>query len=150
MGNLHIEAKPACRTVRHAGNEVLRIFYPVIGGNTKAAAHTAALIEALVAHGEQTVGAAAAEALHAAASEGRLFDFACHTYQITAKVEQSAHYAKIALTAQYTAGSAADPARTLTTYWDQSEALQRKHPPRKCHEKFYRFLLRARKKYAKI
>ena len=150
MENLRIEAKHACRTVHHAGNEVLRIFYPVIGGNTPAAAHTAALIEALVAHGEQTVGEIAAEALRTAAREGRLFDFTCHTYQITAKAEKSAHDTKVTLTAQHTAGSTATPARTLTAYWDQGEGLQQKHPPRRCPEKICRFLLHVWEKYAKI
>ncbi len=150
MENLRIEARCACRTVQHAGNEVLRIFYPVVGGSTAAAAHTAALIEALVAYAETTVAEAAAEALHSAASEGRLFDFACHTYQITAKAEKKARHTTVTLAAEHTAGNTPSPPRTLTMHWDQGEALQCKRPPQGRLEKFYSFLLRTRGKYVKI
>lgn len=150
MEKLHIEPRSACRTVRHAGNEALRIFYPVIRGDTPAAAHTAALIEALLAYGESALAKTAAQALLSAANEGRLFDFACHTYQITAKAEKRAHHTKVTLIAQHTAGNTVSPPHTLTMYWDQNETLQCKRPPRRSTEKFYLFLLRAREKYVKI
>ncbi len=130
MKKLQIETKAALRSAWHAGNEVLRISYPVIQGETPAAQHTAALVAALVTYAEDTAGDTAARALSAAAKSGRLFDFVRHTYRIAVQVTANAEHTVITLTADHTAGDAVLLSHTLTMYWNADESLQLKKAPR--------------------
>lgn len=130
MEKLQIEAKAALRSAWHAGNEVLRISYPVIRGETPAAQHTAALVAALVTYAKGIAADTAGEALSAAAKSGHLFDFVRHTYRIAVQVTANAGHTAVTLTAHHAAGDTVLHTYTLTMYWSADESLQCKRAPR--------------------
>ena len=130
MEKLQIEVKDRFSSAWHAGNEVLRISFPVIHGETPAARHTAALVAALVTYAEGTVADTAAEALSTAAKSGRLFDFVRHSYRIAVQVTANAEHTVITLTADHAAGATALHFHTLTMYWSADQTLQLKKAPR--------------------
>lgn len=112
------------------GNEVLRLSYPLVAGDTPAALHVAALIEALVDYAAREALKIAAEALVAAVKSGRLFDFTCHTYDVSLDLKHHEGYVKITLGVEFGDGKASIFSGKAVQYWDGDEQLQLPKAPR--------------------
>ena len=106
------------------GNEVLRLSHPLITGDTPAARHVAALIEALVGYAEGEALRVATEALSAAVKGGRPFDFTPHTYDVSLDLERREKHVTITLLVEFKSGTAPIFSRRCVQHWDKSEQLQ--------------------------
>ena len=124
MEKLHIFPQKARCMLRHGGNEVLLLTYPKLTGNTPAALHVAALIEALTGYARQVAAARAAEALKAAAASGHLFDFTRHTYDISLSRETTQRHLILALRVRFCAGEEPIFSNELQMLWDKEETVQ--------------------------
>ncbi|MBQ2773072.1 MAG: hypothetical protein IJF45_01860 [Clostridia bacterium] len=133
MEKLHISPQKTRCVLRHGGNEVLLLTYPTLTGDTPAALHTAALIEALIAYARESALSRAAEALREAAASGRLFDFKRHTYDISLSSKATQKHLHLALSARFYAGEKTLSESTLHMLWDKEEALQYRLPKGRKH-----------------
>lgn len=124
MENLHISPQKTRCVLRHGGNEVLLLTYPTLTGDTPAALHAAALIEALIAYARESALSRAAEALREAATSGRLFDFTRHTYDISLSSKTAQKHLHLALSVRFCAGEKTLSTSTLHMLWDKEETLQ--------------------------
>ena len=98
MEHLQTQDKKQRRIVySKGGNEVLRLAYPTVTGDTPAATHTATLVKALVDFGEKEAAKIAAAALLTALQSGRLFDFTRHTYDVSLKIARLPTHTEITL-----------------------------------------------------
>ena len=77
------------RHVRHGGNIVLQTEFPVITGDSAAAAHARNMLSALWEFAEQVLATKAGNALIAAARARRIFSFT--PYKITVTLIKEAH-----------------------------------------------------------
>ncbi|MBE6603856.1 MAG: hypothetical protein E7636_05980 [Ruminococcaceae bacterium] len=128
MEKLHISPQKTRCVLRHGGNEVLLLTYPTLTGDTPAALHTAALIEALIAHARESALSRAAEALREAAASGRLFDFKRHTYDISLLSKMTQKHLHLTLRVCFSAGEETLSESTLHMLWDTEETLQCRAP----------------------
>jgi hypothetical protein len=128
MEKLQISPKKERCMLRYEGNEVLLLTYPTLTGDTPAALHAAALIEALIAYARESALSRAAEALRAAAASGRIFDFKRHTYDISLSSKATQKHLHLALSARFYAGEKTLSEGTLHMLWDKEEALQHRSP----------------------
>lgn len=112
--------------VLRAGNEILRVRYAAAGGDSAAAAHTAALIEGLLSYAEGSL----AERLLAegAATEAHVPH---HRYEIDWREEAEPWGCTVTLTTALYRGRELLEARTLMTCWDGEGACQCKPPKRR-------------------
>lgn len=113
-----------------SGNEVLWLSYPILTGDTPAARHTAALIEALIGYAEQEALKMAETALAEAIKNGRLFDFTRHTYDVSLDFVHLPTHVAITLIVEFSNGTAPVFSRKRTFYWEGDEQFQLKKPPR--------------------
>ena len=134
MEKLHISPQKTRCVLRHGGNEVLLLTYPTLTGDTPAALHIAALIEALIAYARESALSRAVEALREAAASGRLFDFKRHTYDISLSSKATQKHLHLTLRVRFCAGEETLFGGELTMLWSKDEALQhrvpRAHAPR--------------------
>ena len=131
MECLQVENKKQRRIVySKAGNEVLRLAYPTVTGDTPAATHTAALVKALVSFGEKEAAKIAAAALLAALQNGRLFDFTRHTYDVSLKIARLQAHTEITLAVVFHNGNSPVFEKKKVMYWDSEENIQLQKAPR--------------------
>lgn len=128
MEKLHISPQKTRCMLRHGGNEVLLLTYPTLTGDTPAALHTAALIEALTGYARESALSLAAKALREAAASGRLFDFTRHTYDISLSREVTQKHLHLTLRVCFSAGEETILGDTLQMFWDKEEAVQYSAP----------------------
>ena len=128
MEKLHISPQKTRCVLRHGGNEVLLLTYPTLTGDTPAALHTAALIEALIAYAREGALSRAAEALREAAASGRLFDFKRHTYDISLLSKMTQKHLHLTLRVCFSAGEETLFGDALQMLWDKEEAIQYRAP----------------------
>lgn len=131
MEKLQISEQKAQRTIRHRGGEVLLIRYPLITGETAAAAHTRALIDTLLQYAADTVATRAKAALSHAVAAGRLFDFTRGVFEIEVKKAEARPHLTVALTVKETVTADESFTHTLLTHWECEEGLQVRAPKRK-------------------
>ena len=124
MEKLHISPTKKREILRHSGNEVLLLTYPAVTGDTPAARHAAALIDALVHYAKTEIATAAAQALQGAIASGHLFDFTRHTYDLSLAATPVKHGVLWTLTARHSEGKGAPHEHALTMLWDAEECLQ--------------------------
>lgn len=124
MKKLHILPTKKREIIRHSGNEVLLLTYPAVTGDTPAARHAAALIEALTHHAKTKVAAKARASLLEAIASGHLFDFTRHTYDLSLAATPVKHGVLWTLTARHSEGKGAPHEHALTMLWDAEECLQ--------------------------
>ena len=107
-----------------SGNEVLRLSYPAVTGDSPAARHVAALIGALIDYAEREAQKTATAALARAVKGGRLLDFTPHTYDVSLDLERRQTHVEITLRVEFGDGTAPIFSREATLYWDKNEQLQ--------------------------
>ena len=113
-----------------SGNEVLRLSYPVVVGDTPAALHVAAMVGALVGYAEREALGAASAALSEAAKNGRLFDFTCHTFDISLHLAPQKTHVMITLEVEFSNGKAPIFSRNASLFWEKGEQFQLPKTPR--------------------
>ena len=132
MEHLQTQDKKQRRIVySKGGNEVLRLAYPTVTGDTPAATHTATLVKALVDFGEKEAAKIAAAALLTALQSGRLFDFTRHTYDVSLKIEHLWAHTEITLTVVFHNGNSPIFEKKKIMYWDSEEHIQLSKAPRR-------------------
>ncbi len=139
MECLQAKDKKQRRILSHkGGSEVLRLTYPTVTGETAAATHTLALINALADFGEGEAARIAAEALLTAVQNGRLFDFTCHTYDISLNITHHKTCTEVTLAVILCNGDSPILSHTKTMYWDSSESIQLQKAPREVRSRHKR------------
>lgn len=126
MENLQILPKKEQKLIFRSGCDVLWMSRPTLIGDTPAARHTAALIEALWGYGENTAANGAEKSLKEALASGRLFDFKRHTFEILLSETREKKHLFLTLTARFSRGNDTLFERTLSTCWDEKERFQRR------------------------
>lgn len=116
---------------KRGGNEVLRLSYPTVTGDTPAAIHTAALLKALVEFGEREAARVATSALLTAVQNGRLFDFTCHTYDVSLEIAHNPTHTAVTLSVVLGNGSSPITQSKKVMYWDRGESIQLPRSPRR-------------------
>ena len=146
MENLQISSKEERRCIRRCGTAVLYAYAPIVTGETPAARHMAAMIEALLTYTETALAASAETALREAAAQKKLLHFTPHTVKIS--LEGSAAQGTLCLTLGflYQNGDAVLRKSKLCTCWSPDQKIQyRRCRPKKNLTFFARSLARARK-----
>ena len=149
MENLRISPQARCYRINRCGTEVLRISAPSVTGTTPAAAHAAALVEALVERAQTSSADDAEQTLREAIANGALLRFSRHDIKITLTAPKSEHCLHLVLTLTHKSGDTVLKNGTLHTYWSTDERLQYARAPRARRKKnctfFARHLAHARK-----
>lgn len=126
MKKLHISPSRQQRAVRRGGGEVLLLLLPVVTGDTPAAKHTAAIIEALAAHAEKAPTDMAAAALSKAIRERRLVSFSRYRYEVSL---QETHHKRgyiFTLSVRLCDQTHTFFSHALSMTWNESQTLQRR------------------------
>ncbi|MBQ9801768.1 MAG: hypothetical protein IJW51_01685 [Clostridia bacterium] len=126
MEKLHILPNKQLRAVRRGGNEVLLLRLPLVTGDTPAARHVAAMIEALATHAEARLADAAAEALALAIKNRDLPSFSRYRYEVFLTGKHRSRGDTFTLCACLYTAAGAFPSHTLTMTWNNAQTLQKK------------------------
>lgn len=130
MEYLRKEGKKRRVLLSAGGSEVLRLSYPTIAGDSPAAQHVAAMVRALVGYAEREALSAASAALSEAAKNGRLFDFTCHTFDISLHLAPQKTHVMITLEVEFSNGKAPIFSRNASLFWEKGEQIQLPKAPR--------------------
>ena len=114
------------RVLRHGGREVLRLVADLPTGDTAAARHTRALIEALYDYTEGEPKRAAAAQLEEAVWAGKGYTFVPHLCRITVKTRPVRRLFCIEIAYTITQNGEAICRRSLVTWWNAAGAWQRR------------------------